>query len=43
VADFGLQRRTLRRATIQGEVPVGIDGRSSRTTRKEKARDYQSA
>ncbi|HPB22241.1 MAG TPA: TauD/TfdA family dioxygenase [Novosphingobium sp.] len=43
VADFGLQRRTLRRATIQGEVPVGIDGRSSRTTRKEKARDYQPA
>lgn len=37
VADFALQRRTLRRATIHGEVPVGIDGRSSRTVRKEKA------
>lgn len=43
VADFGLQRRTLRRATIAGEVPVGIDGRNSRTVRKEKATDYQPA
>lgn len=40
VADFALQRRTLRRATIQGEVPVSIDGRSSRTVRKEKTGDY---
>lgn len=31
VADFALQRRTLRRATVHGEVPVGIDGRASRT------------
>lgn len=31
IADFGLQRRTLRRATIAGEVPVAIDGRRSRT------------
>ncbi|HZU63783.1 MAG TPA: TauD/TfdA family dioxygenase [Novosphingobium sp.] len=37
IADFGLQRRTLRRATVHGEVPVGIDGRQSRTTRQEKA------
>jgi alpha-ketoglutarate-dependent sulfate ester dioxygenase len=37
VADFALQRRTLRRATVDGDVPVGIDGRTSRTTRKEKA------
>ncbi len=43
VADFGLQRRTLRRATIHGEVPVGIDGRSSRTVRKEKAVELQPA
>ena len=43
VADFGLQRRTLRRATINGDVPVGIDGRSSRTTRKERAREYEAA
>ncbi|MES2303172.1 MAG: TauD/TfdA family dioxygenase [Pseudomonadota bacterium] len=43
VADFGLQRRTLRRATIAGVVPVGIDGRSSRTVRKEKATQYEPA
>ena len=43
VADFGLQRRTLRRATINGDVPVGIDGRQSRTVRKEKATQYQPA
>ncbi|MDF8334479.1 TauD/TfdA dioxygenase family protein [Novosphingobium cyanobacteriorum] len=42
VADFGLQRRNLRRATIAGQVPVGIDGRQSRTVRKEKA-NYQPA
>jgi len=39
VADFALQRRTLRRATINGEVPVGIDGRRSRTVKKEKRAD----
>ncbi|MCX7283184.1 MAG: TauD/TfdA family dioxygenase [Novosphingobium sp.] len=43
VADFGLQRRTLRRATIAGDVPVAIDGRQSRTVRKEKATEYQPA
>jgi taurine dioxygenase len=43
IADFGFQRRTLRRATIHGEVPVGIDGRTSRTLRKEKAKDYEPA
>lgn len=43
VADFGLQRRTLRRATVNGDVPVGIDGRTSRTTRKEKSPERQSA
>jgi taurine dioxygenase len=35
VADFALQRRTLRRATVHGDAPVGIDGRVSRTIRKE--------
>ena len=39
IADFGLQRRTLRRATVNGDVPVVIDGRTSHTTRKEKAPD----
>ena len=43
IADFALQRRTLRRATVKGEVPVGIDGRTSRTIRKEKAAEYQPA
>jgi taurine dioxygenase len=37
IADFGLQRRTLRRATINGDVSVGIDGRQGRTVRKDKA------
>ena len=43
VADFGLQRRTLRRATIHGEAPISIDGRTSRTVRKEKAVQYEPA
>lgn len=43
VADFALQRRTLRRATVHGDAPVGIDGRVSRTVRKEKAPERQSA
>jgi taurine dioxygenase len=43
VADFGLQRRTLRRATVNGDVPVGIDGRTSRTTKKEKKPELQTA
>lgn len=41
IADFALQRRTLRRATINGDVPVGIDGRQSRTIRKEKLAETQ--
>lgn len=43
VADFALQRRTLRRATVHGEVPVGIDGRSSHTLRQEANSALQSA
>ncbi|OYW98545.1 MAG: taurine dioxygenase, partial [Rhizobiales bacterium 32-66-8] len=43
VSDFGLQRRTLRRATVNGEVPVAIDGRRSRIVRKEKATQYEPA
>lgn len=35
IADFGDQRRHLRRATIAGPVPVGIDGRRSRTLKTE--------
>lgn len=37
IADFGLQRRTLRRATVAGDVPVSIDGRRSRTVKQERA------
>ena len=43
VADFGLQRRTLRRATVAGTVPVAIDGRESRTTKAEKATETVAA
>jgi hypothetical protein len=35
IADFGLQRRTLRRATITGDVPVAVDGRTSRAIKPE--------
>jgi len=35
IADFGVQRRHLRRATVNGDVPVAIDGNRSRTTKKE--------
>jgi len=43
VADFALQRRTLRRATINGDVPVGIDGRRSRALRQERNAETQNA
>lgn len=43
IADFGLQRRTLRRATIAGSIPVGIDGRQSRTVKKERASELEPA
>jgi taurine dioxygenase len=35
IADFGLQRRTLRRATVAGDIPVAIDGRRSQTVKQE--------
>lgn len=41
IADFGLQRRTLRRATVAGVAPVGIDGRQSRTIKKERAKETE--
>jgi taurine dioxygenase len=43
VADFALQRRTLRRATINGDVPFGIDGRRSRALRQERNAEAQNA
>ena len=35
IADFGKQRRLLRRATIAGSVPVGVDGGHSRVVQPE--------
>lgn len=43
IADFGTQRRTLRRATIAGDVPVGIDGSTSRILKPEPAALQQAA
>jgi len=43
IADFGLQRRTLRRATIAGDVPVGVDGRTSRAIKPEPTEQTQAA
>jgi taurine dioxygenase len=37
IADFGSQPRTVRRATIAGDVPVSIDGRRSVMVRPEQA------
>lgn len=34
VDDYGTQNRVVRRVTLAGEVPVGIDGQHSRTLRK---------
>lgn len=41
VADFGKQRRLLRRATIAGQVPVGVDGRPSRAIKPEPVSEVQ--
>jgi alpha-ketoglutarate-dependent taurine dioxygenase len=35
IADFGSQARHLRRATVRGSIPVGIDGRPSRAIKPE--------
>ena len=35
IADFGKQRRLLRRATVAGSVPVGVDGGGSRVVKPE--------
>ncbi|SAL57412.1 taurine dioxygenase [Caballeronia peredens] len=35
VADYGDAHRVVRRATVHGDVPVGIDGRTSRIVRQE--------
>lgn len=43
IADFGLQHRQLRRATIAGAVPVSIDGRQSRNIKTETPRIAEAA
>jgi alpha-ketoglutarate-dependent taurine dioxygenase len=43
IADFGKQRRLLRRATIAGQVPVGIDGSGSRVLKPEPVPDLEAA
>lgn len=35
VDDYGDQRRVMRRVTVAGDVPVGVDGRNSRTVKRE--------
>ncbi|MDR5799633.1 TauD/TfdA family dioxygenase [Caballeronia sp. LZ001] len=35
VADYGDDHRVVRRATVHGDVPVSIDGRKSRTVKRE--------
>lgn len=34
VDDYGSQPRIVRRVTLSGEVPVGVDGQRSRTIKK---------
>jgi taurine dioxygenase len=41
IADFGKQRRLLRRATIAGEIPLGVDGRPSRAITPEPLAEVQ--
>lgn len=43
VADYGLQRRSLRRFSVEGDTPVGIDGQLSLTLRKERTFSSQHA
>ncbi|MEG3122387.1 TauD/TfdA dioxygenase family protein [Sphingomonas sp. GB1N7] len=43
IADFGKQRRWLRRATIAGQVPVGVDGSGSRVVKPEPQRELVAA
>lgn len=35
INDYGDQHRVVRRVTLEGDIPVGVDGRSSRELRKE--------
>ena len=39
INDYGDQHRVVRRVTLEGDVPVGVDGRSSRELRKDVKQD----
>ena len=39
INDYGDQHRVVRRVTLEGDVPVGVDGQSSRELRKEVKQD----
>jgi taurine dioxygenase len=43
IADFGLQRRTLRRVTLVGDVPFAIDGSRSRAVKPEQDEQLEAA
>ena len=39
INDYGDQHRVVRRVTLAGDIPVGVDGRPSETLRKEQKQD----
>lgn len=39
INDYGDQHRIVRRVTLQGDIPVGVDGSSSQVLRKEQKID----
>lgn len=39
INDYGDQHRVVRRVTLEGDVPVGVDGRPSRELRKDVKQD----
>ncbi|OTG88610.1 taurine catabolism dioxygenase [Acinetobacter sp. ANC 3813] len=39
INDYGDQHRVVRRVTLEGDIPVGVDGRASETLRKEQKVD----
>ncbi|WP_373685881.1 TauD/TfdA dioxygenase family protein [Acinetobacter sp. YH12140] len=39
INDYGDQHRVVRRVTLEGDVPVGVDGRPSQQVRKELKQD----
>lgn len=43
IADFGLQRRTLRRVTLNGDAPVAIDGSRSRAVQPQQDGQLEAA